>query len=289
MILPLLLLAAQAPDFQSGVTLVRLDARVTRGGRAVEGLTAADFTVRDEGRTQNIRHFSAEPMDLDLVLLLDTSGSMRQAIGQLTANAQVALANLRPGDRVAVMTFGAAAQVQASWSEDRAAAQRALGRVLTTERTAATGIGRAISAAAALFTTSEKARRRAILVVTDNRSTEPPRAETAALRAALAAEAAVEAIVVPTAGPVALTDSVARSLGRSAEDVRRIAETSGGEWREAGEVPSALGPTLDRLRSGYALYYSPPPAAPGSFRRVRIYVRGGGTVRHRPGYLVPGR
>lgn len=287
MILALLLVAAQTPDFQSGVTLVRLDARVARAGRPVTGLQAADFTVRDEGRVQRLRHFSAEPMDLDLVLLLDTSGSMRPAIAELARNASLALERLRTGDRVAILTFGGETAVRLPWTGDFGAARRALEHALPAERGSATGIGRAIRAAAELFRTAPRESRRAILAVTDNRSTEPPRAADGAVRSVLAAEALVEAIVVPTAGPLHLSDSVARSLGRNAEDVRRIAEQSGGEWREASEVPATLGAALERMRSGYALYYTPPASAPGTYRRVRVTVRGPRSeVRHRPGYVA---
>ena len=288
MILALLLAALQAPDFRSGVTLVRLDVRVTRNGQPVTGLAAADFTVRDEGRVQPVRYLSAEPMDLDLLLLLDTSGSMRRAIGELAANAHLALETLRPGDRAAIATFGARAALQLPWTGDPAAARAALGAILAGGRSASTGIGRAVADAAALFDDApSRERRRAILAITDNRSTEPPRAEAAAVRAALAAEAVVEAVVVPTAGPLGLADSVARSLGRSAEDIRRIAEKTGGEWREAAAVPATLGAAIGRLRSGYALYYAAPDSPPGKFRRVRVAVRSpGADVRHRPGYTA---
>ncbi len=288
MILALLLVAAQTPDFRSGVTLVRLDVRVARAGRPVTGLQAADFTVRDEGRLQPLRHFSAQPMDLDLVLLLDTSGSMHPALAELARNASLALEKLRTGDRVATLTFGGETAVRLPWTGDLGAARRVLEQMLPGERGgSATGISRAVLAAAELFRTAPRESRRAILIVTDNRSTEPSRAEAEAIRAALAAEALVEAIVVPTAGPLYLSDSVARSLGRNAEDVRRIAEQSGGEWREASEVPATLGAAVERMRSGYALYYTPPAPAPGTYRRVRVTVRGPRSeVRHRPGYVA---
>lgn len=287
MILALLLVAAQAPDFQSGVTLVRLDVRVARAGRPVTGLQAADFAVRDEGRPRPLRHFSAEPMDLDLVLLLDTSGSMRPALAELARNASLALEKLRTGDRAAILTFGGETVVRLPWTGDLGAARRVLEQTLPSERGSTTGIGRSILAAAELFRTAPRESRRAILIVTDNRSTEPPRAAAGAVRAVLAAEALVEAIVVPTAGPLHLSDSVARALGRDAEDVRRIAEQSGGEWREASEVPATLATAVERMRSGYALYYAAPASAPGTYRRVRVTVRGPRSeVRHRPGYVA---
>jgi VWFA-related protein len=63
-------------QFRAGVTLVPVDVRVLDGNRQpVTDLTAADFTVIEDGRRQDIRHFSAhslvaEAPDPDAMLLL---------------------------------------------------------------------------------------------------------------------------------------------------------------------------------------------------------------------------
>ena len=41
--------AGATPAFRGGVETVRLDVSVTKNGVPVKGLTAADFTVSDEG------------------------------------------------------------------------------------------------------------------------------------------------------------------------------------------------------------------------------------------------
>ena len=64
--------------FRSDVSLVRVDAQVVdRDSRAVTGLRVGDFIIRDEGRPQQIRNFARENMPVDVLLLLDVSGSMR--------------------------------------------------------------------------------------------------------------------------------------------------------------------------------------------------------------------
>jgi VWFA-related protein len=54
----------QQQAFRGGVTLTSVEVRVTRNGTAVPGLTAADFTVRENGVEQQISHF--ELIDLNL-------------------------------------------------------------------------------------------------------------------------------------------------------------------------------------------------------------------------------
>src|SRR5205823_7737358 len=69
------------PVFRAGVALVRVDAQVTsRNNRIVSDLTRDDFEVLDENQPQKIVYFGRESEPLDLLLLLDVSGSMRRSI-----------------------------------------------------------------------------------------------------------------------------------------------------------------------------------------------------------------
>src|SRR5260370_8488115 len=76
-----LLFTAFADDpvvFKSDVSLVRVDAQVVdRDNRAITGLRAADFVLREEGRVQQIRNFASEDMPVDVLLLLDVSATIR--------------------------------------------------------------------------------------------------------------------------------------------------------------------------------------------------------------------
>src|SRR4051812_1665345 len=83
-LLPFLLLAlpALAADgdvvFRSDVSLARVDAQVLDGDkRAITGLRREDFVLREGGKVREIRNFEAEQMPVDLLFLLDVSGSMR--------------------------------------------------------------------------------------------------------------------------------------------------------------------------------------------------------------------
>jgi Ca-activated chloride channel homolog len=89
------------PAFKSGVNLVVLGLTVTDGReRPVPGLTRHNFAVMENGKPQEIAFFAAEPTPLDLVILMDTSGSMNDTIGTVQDAALDLAKALRPGDRV---------------------------------------------------------------------------------------------------------------------------------------------------------------------------------------------
>ena len=96
--------------FRSETTLVKVEAhvydRIT--GQPIRHLQAADFEIHDEDQPREIVYFGSEAAPLDLVLLFDVSGSMRELLPNVAEQAAGALSQLRPGDRVAVMAFAKA-------------------------------------------------------------------------------------------------------------------------------------------------------------------------------------
>jgi len=89
--------------------LVVVDAQVLskKTGSPVNGLTERDFVLYEEGVKQRITHFSQDKLPLSILLLLDVSGSVMPAINQVRDSGLRALNELKPGDEVAVMAFGA--------------------------------------------------------------------------------------------------------------------------------------------------------------------------------------
>lgn len=90
------------------VDLVELFVTVTdRGGNLVEGLTAEEFRVEDNGRPQSIERFElVRDLPLTLGLVLDTSGSMSESLGEAKLAAQEFLAAiLTPRDRCFAVGF----------------------------------------------------------------------------------------------------------------------------------------------------------------------------------------
>ncbi len=86
--------------------LVSVPAIVTdRTGRPLTGLAASDFQIFEDGRPQKIANFSTTEAPFEVALLLDTSGSTREDVGLIRAAARAFIEALRPGDRVAILSF----------------------------------------------------------------------------------------------------------------------------------------------------------------------------------------
>jgi VWFA-related protein len=178
LLLPVLLAAAigslvHAQDafrFKSGVDLVNVTATVTDDyGRFVPSLTKDDFAVFENGRRQEISHFSNERTPVSLGILLDTSGSMtpdkmaaaRSAIDRFIYDL------LDREDELFFMEFASTARVGQAWTTDRAAISHAVSRVDPVGGTAIyDAIAKALPMAAA-----GRHKKKAVLVISDGNDT----------------------------------------------------------------------------------------------------------------------
>jgi VWFA-related protein len=87
------------------VDITLVNAVVTDGGRFVKGLTADAFRILDDAVPQKITTFQPTGAPLDLVLALDVSGSMKDALPDVKNAARAFLTALRPEDQVTLVTF----------------------------------------------------------------------------------------------------------------------------------------------------------------------------------------
>lgn len=88
------------------VDVLQITATVTGDrGRFVRGLTAADFRVYEDGVLQPITYFASENIPLEILVAVDVSISMTQAIPTVRAAVKKFLSRLRPQDRVTVLGF----------------------------------------------------------------------------------------------------------------------------------------------------------------------------------------
>jgi len=292
-----MLLPGQTATFRGGITLVKVDAAVTdHGGRPIPGLTAADFEVFDENRRQPIVAFEHEADPLDLLLLLDISGSMQRSLVEMASTARAALRPLGARDRVAVMLFARSSDVQQPFSSDFSTVDEQIRRGLNRQDLGTgTAINAAILAAASYMRREGSTGRRAVLIVTDNLSLNYRIPDEEVVRALYSADATLNAILIgkqrrpapPRPGVVVNTDF-------TPSDVFKIAEETGGEAMESRQASESFPLMIERIRLEYRLQYqAPPEARDGQFRHIRVELspkarsrHGSATIRARAGYYA---
>ena len=106
-----------------------------QAGRPVTGLTASAFQLYEDDLPQQVATFATSDTPFEVALLLDTSGSTRAEIALIRSAACAFIECLRPGDRVAVLSFNtteegwsklATVGVQSYLTDDREALLRAV-------------------------------------------------------------------------------------------------------------------------------------------------------------------
>jgi VWFA-related protein len=92
-----------------------------RGGRHVADLKAEEFAVAEDGAEQKVAFFAAVAAPFSVVLLIDTSASTTVEKLRQVQDAAVAFTEqLRPGDRVKVVSFDDALRDLSGFTGDRA-------------------------------------------------------------------------------------------------------------------------------------------------------------------------
>jgi VWFA-related protein len=284
-------LAAQTV-FHSGTTLVQVDAQVIKDHRPVEGLTAADFVLRENGTIRPIETLAYETEPLDVVLLLDTSGSMRKTIAELADGAKTALEQLHSQDRAALMVFSESSKVVQPLTEDRKPILASLASI--TSVSGETDLyGAASSAASYLQEFGRSEGRRAVLMVSDNLGPKT-RPEQIVVSRFWMANAVFNDLVTPTPFDASLLPPEWRPSKKSIADMGAISAATGGETVLLdGNAAAGLGRMLERARQRYSLYYKPAPGRAGEERTITLELTkpirkrvGKVEIRARKGYVL---
>ena len=101
-------------------------------GNIVTGLTQSDFIVTEDGRPQDIQHFSlgnGEIVGRTIVLLIDYSGSQLPYIRNSTKAAKMLVDQLRPKDLMAIVTDDV--ELLVDFTRDKAKLKSALDKLLS--------------------------------------------------------------------------------------------------------------------------------------------------------------
>ena len=279
-----------------------------RHGRLIRNLNADDFTLTEGAAPQKITYFSRETNTvLSLGLAIDTSVSQGRLLGTEQAAAkQFVRSVLRGGDQAFVMNF----DVDVNLLQDFTGATGDLAQAIDSAEINKTGksilpenapgpqgsTGRAggthlydtvYLASSELMKT--RFGRKVLVLVTDGEDQGSKSNLAESIEAAEKANVIVYSIIVSDPEFYEL-------LGGSYHgdaSARRLDRETGGRTirvKSIGEIGQAFDQIARELRSQYLLGYFPSnPRHDGSFRRIRVSVRGHNyTVRTRTGYYDSG-
>jgi Ca-activated chloride channel homolog len=280
--------------FRSGASLVAVNVTVTDGRSLVRGLRQEDFAVYEDGVLQQIQFFESSDVPLDLILLIDTSSSMRDRMGVVHEAASGFMRTLRESDRGAVVTFGDTVQIAQPLTFDKAAIERAIHETKGYGGTALhNGLYIALKEFARKARDSAEVRRQAFAVLSDGQDTASVLSLDDVMEEVRRSGVMIYTINLRSASvPVA---RLARAFEESSFGLRRLARESGGQAFTAdrvGELSNIYSGIAEELASQYSIGYVPSNGqADGSFRRLLVQVTGGKNLRARtrPGYVAEAR
>ena len=261
------------PTCKAGAADVRLDVQITDGNRPLNGLTKDDFLVTDEGHLQTIAYFAHENEPLNLLLLLDISGSMQKYITQIAQTARDAMKFLRPGDRVAIMVFAKRTEVHQDFSDNLAESARQIAHAVEDhDLGAGTLINSAVvNAARYMAAHAGPNGRRAILILTDNLSLSYQLTDAQVIRELDKADTVFNAIVTGRAiRPKPADPNRYVNPDFTPADVFHLAEETGGEAVKFNQANVSFAEMIERIRMRYTLAYPEPQSPPGVFRHVQV-------------------
>jgi len=263
-------------QFSAGVDLVEVYASVTDAhGEPVAGLSASDFTVREDGVLQNVTTFAAGEFPLSLALGIDHSFSIStDRLREVIRAARGFVSALRPTDRVMVVAIGSEIEIVAPMSTDRDAALASIDRLAPWGTTPLYDATRAAIDAVEPF-----AGRRALILISDGTDRYSETTAAAIVEHARRSNVIIYPIALGRARPPVFADLAVVSGGRSF----------------LVSTPSALSSTLAsiarELRLQYLLGYVPRQSSEsrGEWRSIRVAVnRPDVQVRARDGYFAAG-
>jgi len=274
--------AQQTPTFRGRVETVQVSVTVTDGqGRLITGLTRDDFHVFEDGVEQQVTQFSDQRVPVSLGVLLDASDSMR---GQAIVDARLAVERfvadlLMPVDEAFVATFNHEPRLAAPWTRPPSSLKNALAGVLPSGGTA---MYDALAETSRLFERRAHVRA-AMVVISDGADTASDRTLHQALEAVRRSDSLVYAL--------AIDDPQGRLTTRVNPEALREMTGLGGGYTEVVRSAAELGPATERiadeLNKQYTLGYDNPRRADGSWRAIRVRIRGRELfTRARRGYFA---
>jgi VWFA-related protein len=288
------LIFAQGADEQP----IRVDVNVVnvlctvsdKRGVLVTDLHKEDFEIRENGRKQEIRYFARDTdLPLTIAMLMDVSGSVRQAIeAEREAAGRFFDAVIRPTDHALLLGFASTLVLWQDFTSSTVRLRTALAQLHAIPFRGLPAVGQAMPGTLLYDAVYQTAKgkmkgvpgRKLILIVSDGLDNGSRMHLEEALQAVQETNTIVYGICYDQ-----------KFFG--CEFLKQLAEPTGGRMFDAGKKRTSLAEIYqtieDELRSQYAIGYVPiNQQRDGKFRKLAVRVNQGGLkISVRRGYYAP--
>jgi len=276
--------------------------------RQVSNLTQGEFIVAEDGQRQEISSFAIASVPVNVVMMLDASGSVAGDIGSLREAALSFVKQLGPEDKVSVMEFHTDVELIQDWTANADDIRHAIswrfkpGMVRTDEGRSTYG---STALYDSLFLTAEEQLskvdgRKAIIILTDGDDSSSKVTYEQSLAAVIRSNAVVYVVSkarefitrLGNVGNARLAGQYIARLERAERKMNDLAGRTGGQVfspLKASEMTDVYSKVALELKNQYLItYISKNEERDGGLRKVKVFLtRGGYTVRTRDSYFAP--
>lgn len=260
------------------VRLVEVYASVhDQKGHFVDGLSRENFQILEDGKPQQIATFDSTFQNLSCGILLDTTGSMSEALPRVKNSIVKLIDELGPQDSVAIYTFDQRLVVRQDFTTDKSAAKHA---ALRTRAEGATALFDALSEASQEV--SQRSGKKVLILFTDGDDNSSALTASAAVARAKKAGVPLYSIAEGEA-------THSKNLRKLLDDLSQQTGGEAYEVKKPREIEQVFHEISEDLRHLYMISYSPPDDVhDGKWRKIDLLVRGmrDYRVRAREGYFA---
>jgi Ca-activated chloride channel family protein len=295
----------KAPTFSVSVNLIKVPITVfDEHNNMVTDLRRNDFRLWEDGVSQQIRSFGLDTNPVSVVLVLDTSATVKQELKKMKEAAEDFAAALSNDDRISVITFDDDVSLILNWTDNMKLVHKALRKVDSGVRTALYD---------AMYTAAHDQLqgiegRKAIILLTDCLNNQSSIGFTDASRSVINSQATLY-VVSKTAMAreearrerrvIMLSDIYKRLFGddnyieeffqRREAEMTDLAEKTGGRCffpTDYGQITGIYGEVGRELKSKYFLtYVSNQEKKPDTYHRIALeYLPPSSKITYRQGY-----
>jgi len=246
-------------------------------GHFVDGLNRESFQVLEDGKPQQIAAFDSTSQSLSCAILLDTTGSMNEALPRVKNSIVKLIDELDPQDSVAIYTFDQRLVIRQEFTTDKNAAKRA---VLRARAEGATALFDALSEAAQEL--SQRSGKKILILFTDGDDNSSALNANAAVARAKKAGVPLYTIAEGEAAH-------SKNLRKLLDDLSRRTGGAAYEVKKPGEIEQVFHEISEDLRHLYMISYRPPQGANGGkWRKIDLLLNGPKDchIRAKEGYFA---